>query len=103
MDIQEISLIDRQWCDANGVEEIADHIAGLSPRETDAAIRALNYAYRGTAARNFGLDPVNMVPINPVGALLDDAYDAVCGARAPLTAAEIAPVVVWLRGEAMPA
>jgi hypothetical protein len=91
------SITDRQWCDAKSDGELAQFIAGLAPRAADGAIRDLNAVYRSGTGANFGLDPVNMIAINPVGELLDASYLAVAGARSPLTAAEIEPVVTWIR------
>ena len=100
MAILQENLVDRQWYELKRDDEIAQRIAALSPKAADAAIRALNQHYRGAAGLNFGLDPVNMVPTNPVGELLNNAYGAVSGARPPLHAAEIEPVVAWIRAHA---
>lgn len=96
------TIADRQWYDAKSDNEIAHHIAGQSLREADTAIRDLNRAFRAAAGLNYALDPVNMVAINPVGELLDKSYKAASGARPPLTAAEIEPVVAWIRANSSP-
>ncbi len=97
------TIADRAWCDTKSDRELAQWIAGLPPREADSAIRTLNQLYRAAAGSNFRLDPVNMIPRNPVGELLNHAYDAVSGKRAPLAAAEIEPVVAWIRANQAPA
>lgn len=93
------TIVDSQWYETKSDSELAQYIAGQSPKAADAAIRDLNQHYRAAKSLNFGLDPVNMIPINPVGELLNQAFDAVSGARPPLTAAEIEPVVKWIRAQ----
>lgn len=91
------TIAEHQWYETQSDSQIAEYIAGQSPKSVDETIRALNHAYRATAGLNFGLDPVNMVPINPVGQLLEQAFQAITGARPPLTTTEIEPVVTWIR------
>ena len=88
---------DRQWCDTQSDSELAHSIAAQPPRAAEDAIRALNQMYRAGAGSDFHLDPVNMVPINPVGELLDNSFDAIRGARPRLSAAEIERVISWIR------
>lgn len=88
---------DRQWYEPKSDIEIAEYIAGQSPKAADEAIRALNHAYRAAAGSNYKLDPVNMIPRNPVGELLEKAFQAITGARPPLAASEIEAVVTWIR------
>lgn len=90
-------IADRQWSELKSDSEIAEYIAGQSPKAVDETIRALNHAYRATAGLNYKLDPVNMIPRNPVGELLEKAYGAIAGSRPPLAADEIEPVVTWIR------
>ena len=97
MATREQAVVDRQQYEAKSDREIAQTIAAQSPRAADEAIRMLNQSYRAGAGLNFALDPVNMVPINPVGELLNLSYRAASGSRPPLTADEIEPVVAWIR------
>src|SRR5262245_48742033 len=97
------SMGDRQWCDGKSDGELARLIAGAASREADGAIRQLNQVYREGAGLNYALDPVNMIPINPVGELLNASYGAAAGVRPPLTVGEIEPVVAWIRANRTPA
>ena len=95
--MQPATLIDRTLCDTKSDSELALWIASLPPREADGAIRTVNRLYRAAAGSNIRLDPVNMIPRNPVGELLNHAYGAASGVRPALTAAEIEVAVAWIR------